>query len=171
MYRSEGTKVSLPEIPDLEDDFDDIMGTLSAKLSSADSQVICKLVGMVRLKYRRYIHGVKPGKVPFIPNTASGLCEFISEKSTPYEILLVHHVVEALDMDDLKRTLQSYESKLGNHLSRTLKSFEKRKVTLPLAQGPNPPGYRPIQRANTPLPRSPHQTILDEVPATGGDHI
>ena len=132
MYRSESTKVSLPEIPELEDDFDDIMGTLSAKLSSADPQVICKLVGMVRLKYRRYIHGVKPGKVPSIPNTASGLCEFISEKSTPYEIILVHHAVEALDMEDLKRTLQSYESNLGNHLRRTLESYKKRKVTLPL---------------------------------------
>ena len=51
MYRSESTKVNLPEIPELDDDFDNMMGTLNAKLSSADPQVICKLVGMVRLKY------------------------------------------------------------------------------------------------------------------------
>ena len=83
MYRNENTEFSLPEIPELADDFDKMMGSLNAELSSAEPQMICKLVGMVRLKYRRYIHGVKPGKVPSIPNTASGLCEFISEKSTP----------------------------------------------------------------------------------------
>ena len=132
MYRSESTKVCLPEIPELEDDFDNMMGSLNAKLSSADSQVICKLVGMERLKYRRYIHGVKPGKAPSIPNTASGLFEFISEKSTPYEIILIHHAVDVLDTEDLKRTLQSYESNLGDHLRQTLQSYKKRKVTLPL---------------------------------------
>ena len=132
MYRSESTKVSLPEIPELEDDFDDMMGNLNAKLSTADPQVICKLVSIVCLKYRRYIHGVKPGKVPSIPNTASGLCEFILEKSTPYETLLVHHAVDVLDSEDLKGTLRSYESNLGNHLRQTLQSYRKRNVTLPL---------------------------------------
>ena len=43
MYRSESTEVSLPEIPELEDDFDDIMIALNIKLSSADPKVICEL--------------------------------------------------------------------------------------------------------------------------------
>ena len=132
MYRSQSTKVSLPEIPELEDDFDNMMGSLNAELSSADPQVICKLVGMVRLKYRRYIHGVKPVELPSIPNTPGGLYDFIAAKSTPYEILLIHHAVDVLDTEDLKRTLQSYESNLGNHLRQTLESYRKRKVTLPL---------------------------------------
>ena len=75
---------------------------------------------------------MKPGKVQSIPNTTSGLCEFISEKSTPYETILVHHTVDVLDTEDLKGTLQSYESNLGNHLRQTLESYKKRKVTLPL---------------------------------------
>ena len=132
MYRSESTKVSLPEIPELEDDFDDMMGNLNAKLSTADPQVICKLVGIVPLKYRRYIHGVKPVELPSIPNTAGGLYDFIAAKSTPYEILLIHHTVDILDSEDLKGTLQRYESNLGNHLRQTLQSYKKRKVTLPL---------------------------------------
>ena len=133
-YRSESTKVSLPEIPELEDDFDDIMGHLNAELLSADPKVISKLVGVLRGKYRRYIHGVKPGKVPSIPNTASGLSEFIAEKSTAYEILLVHHAVEVLNCVDLRRILQNYESKLADHLRLTLESYKKRKVTLPLCK-------------------------------------
>ena len=132
MYRSESTEVSLPEIPELEDDFDDMMGTLNAKLSSADPQVICKLVGMLRIKYRRYIHGVKPVELPPIPNTAGGLYDFIAAKSTPYETLLIHHAVDVLDTEDLKGTLQRYESNLGNHLRLTLKSYKKKNVTLPL---------------------------------------
>ena len=132
MYRSESTKVSLPEIPELEDDFDDIMIALNVKLSSADPKVIFKLHETIRLKYRRYIHGVKPVELPSIPNTAGGLYDFIAAKSTPYEILLIHHAVHVLDTEDLKETLQSYESKLGNHLRLTLKSYKKRNVTLPL---------------------------------------
>ena len=131
LYRRGGNKVSLPRIPELEDDFDDIIEAVSSQLSSADSQVICKLHEMMRVKYRRYIHGVKPVELPSVPNTANGLCEFITEKSTPYEILLVHHTVKALNCEDLKKTLQSYESKLAGHLRLTLGSYEKRKVTLP----------------------------------------
>ena len=132
MYRSESTKVSLPEIPELEDDFDDIMIALNSKLSSADPKVICKLHGTIRVKYRRYIHGVKPVELPSIPNTAGGLYDFIAAKSTPYEILLIHHTVNVLETEDLKGALQSYESNLGDHLMQTLESYKKRNVTLPL---------------------------------------
>ena len=132
MYRSESNEVSLPEIPGLEDDFDDIMIALNTKLSSADPEVICKLHGTIRVKYRRYIHGVKPVELPSIPNTAGELYDFIAAKSTPYEILLIHHAVDVLDSKDLKGTLQSYESNLGNHLRKTLDSYKKKKVTLPL---------------------------------------
>ena len=134
MYRSESNEVSLPEIPELEDDFDDIMIALNTKLSSADPQMICKLHGTIRVKYRRYIHGVKPVELPSILNTAGGLYNFIAAKSTPYEILLVHHAVDILETEDLKGTLQSYESSLGNHLRQTLRSYKKRKVTLPLCK-------------------------------------
>ena len=124
MYRN--GKVSLPEIPELEDDFDNIMGRLNAELSSADPKVIYELQGMLGVKYRRYIQGETPGKVPSIPNTASGLCEFT------YEILLIHHAVEVLNCEDLRRTLQNYESKLADHLRLTLEAYKKRKVTLPI---------------------------------------
>ena len=120
MYRSESTEVSLPEIPELEDDFDDIMIALNTKLSSTDPKVICELHGTIRVKYRRYIHGVKSVDLPSIPNTPAGLYDFIAAKSTPYEILLVHHAVDVLDTEDLKGTFQSYESNLGNHLRQTL---------------------------------------------------
>ena len=134
LYWSKGNKVSLPRIPELEDEFDQVIRDVSSKLSSADSQVICKLHGMMRMKYRRYVHGEKPVELPSIPNTANGLCEFITEKSTPYEIILVHHTAEVLNCKDLKKTLQSYESKLADHLGCTLESFKKKKVTLPLCK-------------------------------------
>ena len=89
-------------------------------------------IGTIPVKYRRYIHGVKPVELPSIPNTSGGLYDFIAAKSTPYEILLVHHAVDVLDTEDLKGTFQSYESNLGNHLRQTLESYKKRKVTLPL---------------------------------------
>ena len=43
----------------------------------------------------------------------------------------MHHAIDVLETKDLKRTLQCYESNLGNHLRRTLELYRKRKVTLP----------------------------------------
>ena len=132
MYRSGSTEVNLPENPKLGDDFDEILIALNTELPSAGPQVICKLHGTIRVKYRRYIHGMKPVELPSIPKTADGLYDFIAAKSTPYEILLVHHAVDVLDSEDLKGTLERYESDLGKHLRQTLQSYKKRKVNLPL---------------------------------------
>ena len=170
MYRS--GKVSLPEIPELEDDFDNIMGRLNAELSSADPKVICELQGMLGVKYRRYIQGETPGKVPSIPDTARGLYQFIAEKSTTYEILLIHHAVEVLNCEDLRRTLQNYESKLADHLRLTLESYKKRKVTLPLHKHHTHLAVVLPKRKQVLLSLVlPHQEIFEEVPATGGGHV
>ena len=131
-YRNGEGELFLPSNPDLEDELDDLMGTLRGKLSSADPKVTSRLHGMVRRKYRRYIHGVRPVPFPPVPDTAHGLCEFIEEKSTIYEILLVHHAVEVLGQEDLKKALQEYESKLAKYLKEMLKSCKRRRVTLPL---------------------------------------
>ena len=131
-YRSGEGKLFLPRNPDLEDELDDVLGNLRVNLSSADSRVISKLQAIVQMKYRRYIHGVRPVPLPPVPNTVNGLYEFIAEKSTPYEILLVHHAVEVLEDEDLKKDLQEYESKLAEHLKEMLMSCKRRRVPLPL---------------------------------------
>ena len=131
-YRNGEGELILPRNPDLEDELDNVLGTLRRKLSSADSGVISDLHGMVRRKYRRYIHGVRQAPLPSVPNTVDGLCDFIEEKSTIYEILLVHHAVEVLEDEDLKKDLQEYESKLAKHLKEMLTPCKRRKVTLPL---------------------------------------
>ena len=131
-YRNGEGELILPRNPDLEDELDNVLRTLRRKLSSADSGVISNLHGMFRRKYRRYIHGVRPVPLPRIPNTVNGLFDFIEEKSTPYEILLVHHAVEVLEDEDLKKDLQEYELKLAEHLEEMLMSCKRRKVTLPL---------------------------------------
>ena len=125
-------ELHLPSNPDLENDLDNVLGNLCVNLSSADSRVISKLQAIVQMKYRRYIHGVRPVPLPPVPNTANGLYEFIAEKSTPYEILLVHHAVEVLENEDLKKDLLEYELKLAEHLKEMLTSCKRRRVTLPL---------------------------------------
>ena len=131
-YRNGEVELYLPSDPELEDEFDDIMGQLYAALSAVDPKIISKLYGMLRVKYRRYIHGVRPAPLPSIPQTAAGLYEFIAEKSTPYEFFLVHHAVQVLGDEELKTAIASYESKLSQHMISTLQSYKKRKVTLPL---------------------------------------
>ena len=131
-YRNGEGELFLPSNPDLEDELDDIIEALYKILSSVDVHMISKLHRVLRRKYHRYIHGVRPVPLPPLPNTADGLFDFIEEKSTPYEILLVHHAVEVLKDKDLKKNLQEYESKLAEHLREMLTSCKRRRVTLPL---------------------------------------
>ena len=132
MYRNGEGELLLPSNPDLEDAFDSVVGSLRGKLSSAGNPTLCQLQGMLQAKYRTYMHGVRPVPLPPVPDTVSGLCHFITEKSTPYEFLLVHHAAEALNDKDLKSHLQAYEGKLASHLTETLTSCKKRRVKLPV---------------------------------------
>ena len=130
MYRN-NEEVHLPRIPELEEDFDMIMVNISEKLSSADPKMVHRIHANIRLKYRRYIHGVRTAPLPVIPQTSSGLYDFIAEKSTPYEVLLVHHTVECLQCEDLKASLKKYVDRLAEHLESALLSWKNEKVILP----------------------------------------
>ena len=132
-YRNGEGDISLPENADLEEQFDKFMSKkFLSKLSSADPGKISELRAMMRIKYRKIVHGVRPVPLPPVPNTADGLFDFIEEKSTIYEILLVHHAVEVLEDEDLEKDLEEYELKLAKHLQEMLMSCKRRKVTLPL---------------------------------------
>ena len=132
-YRNGEGDISLPENPDLEDKFDKFMSKkFLSKLSSADPGKISEIRAMMQMKYRKIVHGVRPVPLPLVPNTADGLFEFIGGKSTIYEIPLVHHAVEVLEDEDLKKDLQVYELKLAEDLKEMLKSCKRRRVKLPL---------------------------------------
>ena len=130
-YRNGEGELFLPSNPDLEDEFDKVMEEFHECILSADPRVIKRLQKMVRRKYRRHIHGMRPAPLPPVPDTVDELCDFIEEKSTIYEILLVHHAVEVLKDEGLKKDLQEYESKLAEHLKEMLMSCKRRRVTLP----------------------------------------
>ena len=130
IYRN-NEKVHLPCIPELVEDFEDIMVTMDEKLSSADLKTVKRICCKLRLKHRHYIHGVRTAPLPVIPETPRGLYDFIAEKSTPYEVLLVHHTVEYLQCEDLKGALKEYEDKLAKHLESALLYWKKKKVILP----------------------------------------
>ena len=133
-YRKGEGELFLPDNPDLENKLDDVKSNLRAKLSSteSDARVISRLHKLVKIKYPRYIQGVRRVPLPSVPNTANGLYEFIADKSTPYQVVLVHHAVEVLEDEDLKKDLQEYVSKLAEHLRETLLSCKRKRVTLPL---------------------------------------
>ena len=132
-YRS--GEVAAPDNPDLEDEFDEFMSKkFLSKLSSADPVKIIELHAMMQRKYRKIVHGVRPMPLPPVPNTANGLFDFIAKKTTIYEILLVHHAVDVLEDEDLKKDLQEYESKLAEHLKEILTSYKRKRVTLSLCK-------------------------------------
>jgi hypothetical protein len=130
-YWSGKTKVCLPSNPDLEEELDAMMEILREKLTSANSGVIPKLSAKLQRVYRRYLYGNRPAPLPPIPDNATDLYEFIDKRSTPFEVFLVHHAVEILDCEKLKKCLQEYESNLAKHLQQELSSYKSRKVSLP----------------------------------------
>ena len=134
-YRSGEGDISLPENPDLEEEFDTFMcKKFLSKLLSADPGKITRLHAMMQRKYRKIVHGVRPVPLPPVPNTAKGLFDFIGQKSNFYEVFLVHHAVEVLEDEDLKKDHQEYERKLAEHLQEMLMSCKRRGVTLPLCK-------------------------------------
>jgi hypothetical protein len=130
LYRNR-EEICLPRIPDLEDDFDEIMADLHDVLLEMDPSTIRKLVARVQLKYRRHLHGgVRPAPLPPVLDTPGGLYQFIAEKSTMYEIILVHLAIEILDAKDLKSAIGEYKHKLAGHVEKALASWGTKQVTL-----------------------------------------
>ena len=135
-YWSGEEELFLPSNPELEDEFDDIVESVHAKLLPASPQIVSRLHGLVRIKYRRYYNpGVRPAALPPISPTAQDLFDFVVGRSTPYETLLIHHAVEVLSSDSLKTAFQSYESKLALFLKITLTNCKRKEITLPRYSG------------------------------------
>jgi hypothetical protein len=130
LYRNQ-EEICLPRIPDLEDDFDEIMADLHVALLEMDPPTIRKLIARVQLKYRRHLQGgVRPAPLPPVLDTPGGLYQFIAEKSTMYEIILVHLAIEILDAKDLKSAIGEYKHKLAGHVEKALASWETKRVIL-----------------------------------------
>ena len=131
MYRSGDYDVRVPEIPELERDFLDVMVDLDHMLASADPQVIRTIQSNVRMEYRTYIYGWKPVQLPAVPETPGSLYDFIAAKSTPYEVPLVNRTVQVLNVGTLTKNFQAYKTKLADRLRGKLHSCKMRNVQLP----------------------------------------
>ena len=129
IYRN-NEEISLPCPKELRDGYTGIMSTLASNLSSADEEKIIKLHTSIRIMYCWDILGVRPTPLPDVPRTPGGLIDFIAEKSTPFEILLVHHAVDELKCKELKDALKEYEDELAKHLRQKLFSLKSDGVTL-----------------------------------------
>ena len=129
IYRN-NTEISLPCPMDLRAGFTKIMATLASNLTSADEEKIIELHTSIRIMYCWDILGVRPTPLPDVPRTPDGLINFIAAKSSPFEILLVHHAVDELECKDLKTTLEEYEGMLAKHLKQKLLTFKSDGVTL-----------------------------------------
>ena len=131
-------EVSVPRNSSLEDGFDIMMGKFSRSLQSADPGVICELRGVIQMKYRRSIYGLRPAPLPPIPDKAKGLYDFIASKSTPYEVLMVDCAVNVLGDEEVTEIFQKYESKLRDFFQETFISCKNQRVPLPLHKGHTP---------------------------------
>ena len=121
--------ISLPDNPQLQNGFDDIMGKLQSLLKPhLDEQVIGHLRGMIKIKYTRGIHGAQ--YQPNVPTTAQGLFDFIATKSTPCETLLLQPAANILGNNDLTERVRDYESQQDTFLKETTTSCEKHRVEL-----------------------------------------
>jgi hypothetical protein len=132
IYRNvEVEGICLPRIPHLEDDLDDILVDLKFELLNADPATIIRLQSGIQMKYRTYINGVRSVPLPDVPCTAAELHDFIAAKSTPYEIVLLHHTLKILGCKNLKDRLGEYERSLAKHMEEKLTSWKRSNISLP----------------------------------------
>ena len=82
MYRSGDYDVRVPEIPELNHDFRDLMVKLDHMLTTADPQMVRTIRSSVRMEYRTYIYGWKPVELPAVPETRSGLYDLQNQHHT-----------------------------------------------------------------------------------------
>ena len=121
--------ISLPDNPQLQNGFDNIMGKLQSCLSPKhDEQVIGHLRRMIKMKYTRGVH--VPQYHPDVPTTAKGLFDFIATKSTPCETLLLQPAANILCDKDLMERVREYESQQDTFLKETTTSCEKCSVKI-----------------------------------------
>ena len=105
-YRNGEGKLFLPSNPDLEDE---LVRSWGLSVDNSPQQILVPSPDSTPL-YRENIAGT----------STEGLYEFISEKSTLYQILLVHHIMEVLGHKNLEEDLHEYELKLAKYLRETL---------------------------------------------------
>ena len=131
MYRKGDTELSLPSNPELEDEYDDILGSVRVDLSKADHEVHLRIHHKVCSTYNRLIRGVAHTPLPQVAETSEGLYKFIAENSTPYEIFLVEKAVGELSDEKLTKAFSDYKPKLHLSLQKKLTSYQQRKFIIP----------------------------------------
>ena len=125
------TELSLPSNPELEDEYDDILGSVRVDLSKADHEVHLRIHHKVCSTYNRLIRGVAHTPLPQVAETSEGLYKFIAENSTPYEIFLVEKAVGELSDEKLTKAFSDYKPKLHLSLQKKLTSYQQRKFIIP----------------------------------------
>jgi hypothetical protein len=137
MYRNGDMRVFLPCVPELNKEFDDIMGELNCVLKAAaaeNSKNVAKFCGIIPMKYRRHIHdgGVKPTETADVPVTYQELYRFIASKSTEFETLLIRVTAEFFESAPLLQRINNYDHNLlAKYLKMTLSDWKRKKVVLP----------------------------------------
>ena len=135
MYVSSMKEVCFPVDVDLSRKYARLMGELKCSLESAKPKTLIFIHTVVRQQFHFILHGVMQGELPELGETPKDIHDFISARSTPYEIFLIQDAVRDLRDSKLSKSLKAYEDKLRKFFEEKLSSFKTQQVSLMTAEG------------------------------------
>ena len=135
MYVSSQQEVCFPVNVGLSRKYARLMGELKCSLEKADRKKLICIHTVVRQQFHFILHGVTQGELPQLGETPKDIHDFISARSTPYEIFLVQDAISNLRNKGLSKSLKAYEDELRTFFEERLSSFKTQQVSLMTAEG------------------------------------
>ena len=110
------------------------MAKLEDAIDRSNPKVIKRIRTAIRQLYRVLIDGVIQAPVPQVGDTPCEVFEFLSKRSTPYEVFLLQAAMDELSSEKkMKKEFEEYKSELATFFKEKLREFADK--VQPLMQG------------------------------------
>ena len=119
-------EVCLPVNVALVDKYSRFMGELENAIDDSNPREVKKIRTAVRELYNRLPCRLPQDKDPIVGKQPEDVFEFISKRSTPYEIFLIQIAIGNLDEKKLKTTFEAYKLELAQFLEENLVAISER---------------------------------------------
>ena len=119
-------EVCLPVNVALVDKYSRFMGELENAIDDSNPRDVKKIRTAVRELYNRLPCRPPQDKDVVVGKQAEDVFEFISRRSTPYEIFLIQNAIHNLDVEELKKTFYDYQSQLARFLEENLAGISEK---------------------------------------------
>ena len=119
-------EVCLPVNVALVDKYSHFMGELENAIDDSNPRKVKKIRTVVRELYNRLPCKLPQDTNPIVGEKPREVFEFISKRSTPYEIFLIDMAIQNLNIKELRKMFNDYKLQLSHFLEENLAAISAR---------------------------------------------